>query len=90
MQVVRLFGQIGVELNESLAPCRIALSQRASSIDVDARLTPLAPPGKPAAPRNPVAPSCGRRGLRHDRIPRERSSREPRADERYGDIAGSA
>ena len=60
--------------------------QGASSIDVAARLTPLDPPGKPAAPPNPVAPCCGRRGLRHDRIPRERSSREPRAGERYGDV----
>ena len=34
---------------------------RASSIDVDARLTPPDPPGKPAAPANPVAPCCGRR-----------------------------
>ena len=59
---------------------------RASSIDVNARPTPLDPPGKPAAPPNPVAPCCGRRGLRHDRIPRERSSREPRAGERYGDV----
>ncbi len=34
---------------------------RASSIDVDARLTPLDPPCKPAAPPNRVAPCCGRR-----------------------------
>ena len=30
-------------------------------MDVDARLTPLDPPGKPTAPPNPIAPSCGRR-----------------------------
>jgi hypothetical protein len=32
-----------------------------NSIDVDARPPPLDPPGKPAAPPNPVAPCCGRR-----------------------------
>ena len=30
MQVVRLFSHVGVDLNESLAPCRIPLSQRAT------------------------------------------------------------
>jgi hypothetical protein len=31
MQVVRLFSHVGVELNESLAPCRTPLPQRAKS-----------------------------------------------------------
>ena len=37
-----------------------ALLDWASSIDVDARLTPLDPSGKPAAAPYPVAPCCGR------------------------------
>ena len=80
---------IGSRRNAADAPSRqfARLPLRAGSIDVDARLTPLDPPGEPAAPQNPVAPCCGRRGLRHDRIPREGSSREPRAGERYGDEA---
>src|SRR5690242_11083102 len=56
-------------------PCHAnrALLVRASSIDVDARLTPLDPPGKPAVPGKPdsLLPLTGT-GLRHDRIPRGR------------------
>jgi hypothetical protein len=36
------------------------LTLRATSVDVAARLTPLDPWGKPAAPPNPVPPRCGR------------------------------
>jgi hypothetical protein len=52
---------------------RQSLLLRASSIDVDARLTPLDPPSKPAAPPNSVRRATGGAGLRHDRIPQERS-----------------
>jgi hypothetical protein len=46
---------------------------RASSIDVEARPTPLDPPATPAAPRR-LPCSADQRGPRHDRIPRDRSS----------------
>ena len=59
---------------------------RANSIDVDARLTPLDPPGKPAAPTEPgspvlrMAPACGTIAfLKSDR------PADPTAGERNGD-----
>jgi len=57
-------------------------------MDVDARLTPPDPPGKPAAPAQPgspelrAAPGCGTIAfLQSDR------PADPRADERNGDEA---
>ena len=62
------------------------LSSWANSIDVDARLTPLDPPGKPAAPTEPgspvlrMAPACGTIAfLKSDR------PADPTAGERNGD-----
>jgi hypothetical protein len=61
---------------------------RASSMDVDARLTPPDPPGKPAAPAQPgspelrAAPGCGTIAFRESDRPAD-----PRADERNGDEA---
>ena len=66
-----------------------SLSLRANSIDVDARLTPLDPPGKPAAPTEPgspvlrMAPACGTIAfLKSDR------PADPTAGERNGDRPG--
>jgi hypothetical protein len=61
---------------------------RASSMDVDARLTPPDPPGKPAAPAQPgspelrAAPGCGTIAFRESDRPAD-----PRADERNGDVS---
>ncbi len=45
MQVVRLFSHVGVELDESLVPCRTPLSQRATRGS-------QGPPGETAAATN--------------------------------------
>jgi hypothetical protein len=73
------------EVGEVRRETSTSVSRWAKSIDVDARLTPLDPSGKPAAPQcdSPV-PQPGA-GPRHDRIPQSDRPTDPRAGKRLGD-----